>query len=273
MTWAPIMSSVIIVVPCYSEAKRLSVQQFKAFSLTSCSIQFLFVNDGSTDGTIKLLECLHKCDPQRFTVCNLPENVGKAEAVRQGLLQAFNARPEYVGYWDADLATPLTTIPVFYDLLNREPALEMVFGAMVLLLGRSIERKAVRHYLGRLFATAASIMLGINIYDTQCGAKLFRASPLIKSLFQQPFETEWIFDIEIIARLIQACEVTCRSQPEHIIYEFPLDEWHDIAGSKVKLRDFGKAFFHLSKIYWKYFVLRQTNGIISETVGRVDLEN
>jgi dolichyl-phosphate beta-glucosyltransferase len=253
------MSSVIVVIPCYNEAKRLSVLQFKAFSLRSCSIRFLFVNDGSTDETINLLECLRKYDPQRFMVCNLPENVGKAEAVRQGLLQAFNAKPDYVGYWDADLATPLNAIPVFYDLLNREPHLEMVFGARVLLLGRSIERKAIRHYLGRLFATAASITLGISIYDTQCGAKLFRTSPLIKSLFQQPFETGWIFDVEIIARLIQAYRGTCKSQPEHIIYEFPLDEWHDVAGSKVKARDFGKAFFDLSKIYWKYFAPRHTN--------------
>jgi dolichyl-phosphate beta-glucosyltransferase len=111
------MSSVIVVIPCYNEAKRLSVLQFKAFSLRSCSIRFLFVNDGSTDETINLLECLRKYDPQCFMVCNLPENVGKAEAVRQGLLQAFNAKPDYVGYWDADLATPLNAIPVFYDLL------------------------------------------------------------------------------------------------------------------------------------------------------------
>ena len=129
----------------------------------------------------------------------------------------------------------------------------MVFGARVQLLGRVIERRAVRHYLGRVFATAASLMLGLRIYDTQCGAKLFRASPAMQALFQEPFATRWLVDIEILARLIQARRGTALPQAEDIIYEFPLPEWRDVAGSKVKAWDFAKGLCGLARIYWQYF--------------------
>jgi hypothetical protein len=136
-----------------------------------------------------VLEDLCQEDPQRFAARRLPANVGNPEALRQGILHAFEAGPDYIGYWDADLATPLEVIPAFCELLDARPDLEMVFGARVHMLGRTIERKALRHDFGRVFATAASVVLGPSVYDTQCGAKLFRAMPAIKSLFLDPFAT------------------------------------------------------------------------------------
>jgi dolichyl-phosphate beta-glucosyltransferase len=245
-------SPAIIVIPCYNEATRLQVSKFKAFSCATPAVRFLFVNDGSTDRTAWVLEGLHQDDPQHFAICHLAENGGKAEAVRQGLLCVFEATPAYVGYWDADLATPLDTLVDFCALLDVRPDLEMVFGARVQLLGRVIERRAVRHYLGRVFATAASLLLGLPIYDTQCGAKLFRASPTLHALVQEPFATRWLVDIEILARLIQTRRGTALPQAEDIIYELPLPEWRDVAGSKVKAWDFAKGLCGLAKIYWHY---------------------
>jgi glycosyltransferase involved in cell wall biosynthesis len=246
------MSRAIIVVPCYNEALRLDVRKFKEFSRENRHRRFLFVNDGSTDGTSEVLGDLCRSDRDCFAACDLPENVGKAEAVRQGLLRAFEADPDYVGYWDADLATPLDAILTFCSVLDSRPDIDMVFGARVSLLGRSVRRGPLRHYLGRIFATAASLVLGIGFYDTQCGAKLFRASPEILSLFQRPFSTRWIFDVEIVARLIAARRGTDRPRVEEIVYEFPLHEWRDVAGSKVKPRDLARSFLGLAAIAWRY---------------------
>ena len=199
-----------------------------------------------------MLEDLCRWDRDCFAICDLAKNVGKAEAVRQGLLRAHAAEPDYVGYWDADLATPLDAILTFCALLDSRPDIEMVFGARVSLLGRSVERRFLRHYLGRIFATAASLALGIGFYDTQCGAKLFRASHEIMSLFQSPFATRWLFDVEIIARLVATRRRTNRRRVDEIVYEFPLHEWRDVAGSKVKPHDFVKAFVELAEIAWNY---------------------
>jgi dolichyl-phosphate beta-glucosyltransferase len=246
------MASAIIVIPCYNEATRLPVPAFRTFMCARYALRFLFVNDGSTDGTGQVLHALQAENPQRFSVHELPTNVGKAEAVRAGVLAAFAARPDYIGYWDADLATPLAAIPAFCEILEARPDLLMVFGARVRLLGRAIERQAVRHYLGRVVATAASGVLGLRIYDTQCGAKLFRAGPESHALFQEPFVTRWLFDIELLARLIQRRRGTMLPPVEEIIYELPLQEWRDVAGSKVRPSDFAKAFLGLARIHRQY---------------------
>jgi dolichyl-phosphate beta-glucosyltransferase len=245
-------SSVAVVIPCYNEAKRLKVGKFKEYADAGRSHLFVFVNDGSSDATLSVLQDLHRDNPQHCSYIDLPRNLGKAEAVRRGLLSAFDASPDFAGYWDADLATPLEAIPSFCELLESRPEIDMAFGARVRLLGRAIERSPLRHYLGRVFATAASLTLGLPIYDTQCGAKLFRVSPLVRSLFQQPFMTRWLFDVEILARLIQACRRNNLRPPNDLIYEVPLQTWNDVAGSKVKPLDFFKSFIDLARIYWKY---------------------
>jgi dolichyl-phosphate beta-glucosyltransferase len=245
-------SAVVIVIPCYNEAHRLKTKEFQAYCAMHQSHQFVFVNDGSRDATLTLLAGLHTEDPQHFTCIDLPTNVGKAEAVRQGLLVAFARNPDFAGYWDADLATPLEAIPSFCELLEVRVDLEMVFGARVRLLGRSIHRSPLRHYCGRAFATAASLTLRLPIYDTQCGAKLLRASPLVQSLFQQPFSSRWLFDVEIIARLIQTCQRSHLPPPSALIYEFPLYAWHDVKGSKVTPYDFFRSVVDLARIYVKY---------------------
>ena len=237
----------IIVVPCYNEADRLPVGAFKSFSCLEYSLKFLFVNDGSTDDTLNMLGSLCETNLEKFECLDVPHS-GKAEAVRKGILHALDSNPEYVGFWDADLATPLKPILDFCDLLDENSNLEMVFGSRVKLLGREIERLAIRHYLGRWFATAVSIMLKLPIYDTQCGAKIFRNSPEVCRLFENPFRTSWIFDVEILARMRQRGKLIAKD----VIYEFPLMKWCDVKGSKVKPWDFAKAFLELIRIYCLY---------------------
>jgi glycosyltransferase involved in cell wall biosynthesis len=226
----------------------LDVAAFRRFIERSTAPQFLLVDDGSRDQTREVLESLRKFAPQRIAVHDLPKNVGKAEAVRQGICRALSGNPQYVGYWDADLATPLESIAEFHGLLDERTNLLMVLGSRVKLPGRSI----VRHYPSRVFATAASLVLGLPVYDTQCGAKLFRVCPETCRLFREPFRTNWVFDVEILARFLAGKDRAARKAAESCIYEFPLSEWRHVAGSKVKARDFFKALYELAVIRWHY---------------------
>jgi glycosyltransferase involved in cell wall biosynthesis len=231
------MRPTVIVVPCFNEEQRLDTEAFRDSARQDPSLRFLFVDDGSTDGTRGMLETLHAQEPSCFEVHALPSNTGKAEAVRQGLRRAFAQGASYVGYWDADLSTPLAALPEFRGLLDGDPEVVMVVGSRVRLLGRRIERRPVRHYLGRIFATFASLLVRLPVYDTQCGAKLMRATPEIRGLLQEPFRTQWFFDVELLSRLARARALGGGVPVERAVHEVPLRVWRDVPGSKLGLRE------------------------------------
>jgi glycosyltransferase involved in cell wall biosynthesis len=244
---------ITIVVPCYNEAQRLAVTKFHEFVAEHPDVSFLFVNDGSSDVTLRILNELRALNPLQYDVLDLPQNQGKAEAVRRGMLQAFERTGRYVGFWDADLATPLSEVPRFISALDDNPQRDICFGSRVRLLGRSIDRQAVRHYLGRLFATVASVVLDLAVYDTQCGAKLFRVKERTRELFATPFCVNWTFDVELIARLqSQTATAKQTGDAQARIYELPLNQWHDVAGSKVRPADFFTGLFEILRIYRRY---------------------
>lgn len=243
------VSRLTLVVPCFNEERRLDVEAFRRVSVPGHDVDFLFVNDGSGDGTLRLLESLRDSEPQRFAVLNLERNSGKAEAVRRGFIAAMESRPDYIGFWDADLATPLSELPGFLDILTNRPSIHLVMGARVRLLGREISRRPARHYFGRVGATLISSSLGLAVYDTQCGAKVFRSSDTLREVFAKPFLSRWIFDVEIIARYIERWG---RDAVAASICELPVMRWHDVTGSKVKSDDFLRALHDLWKIRRAY---------------------
>ncbi|MDA1016904.1 MAG: glycosyltransferase [Planctomycetota bacterium] len=254
------MSQTVVVVPCYNEAERFDLSTFRAFVRSCTDVSLLLVNDGSQDRTLDVLEDFSRDHPARVQVLDLPQNVGKSEAVRQGFLTAFERDPTYVGFWDADLATPLDAVFDFRTILNRRPEVLVAIGSRLPLLGHHIERRWTRGVLGRVFGIVASQVLGLRIRDTQCGAKLFRTCDHTRALFTHPFLSRWIFDVELLARLIVAEELQPRLlssdaiREDQGVYEVVLDSWKDVAGSKVKGRDFVQAAFELARIHWRYFI-------------------
>lgn len=249
------MARVVLVVPCYNEAARLPVEALASFTLSEDELRMLFVDDGSTDETRQVLEALVARAPERFAMLALEANGGKSEAVRRGVLHALDGavhgEADWVGYWDADLATPLDELERFCAVLREEPDKDVVFGARVRLLGRHIDRKLHRHLYGRAFVTAVSTMLALNIYDTQCGAKLFRAGRDLRAAFAEPFISRWIFDVEVLARLIGRYGARGDDLARHLV-EVPLRRWTDVAGSKITSFDAVRAAAELARIGVRY---------------------
>lgn len=244
------MPGVYLVIPCYNEALRLPVEELSRQLHGDTGLHLLLVDDGSTDRTPELLQELAATFPERVRLLTLTKNMGKAEAVRQGMLVAHTHWPHapYIGFFDADLATPLSEARRLLDTLaQRRPA--MVIGSRVNLFGTTdIQRNATRHYIGRLSATLVSMGLGLGVYDTQCGAKLVR-SDMVQAFFAEPFMSRWLFDVELIWRcLIAVGRVRMRAE----LAEVPVSQWHERGGSKVRFTDGLRVPFELWRIRRAY---------------------
>ncbi len=249
MTVAPDRTLPVIIVPCYNEQHRLDGERLRGLA-DSGRVRLLFVNDGSTDETAQMLAAMATGSPG-IEAIDLAMNVGKAEAVRRGLLQAIGDGSDIVGYYDADLSTPPAELLRLVDLLGdsdgNDEGRVAVLGSRVARLGSVIERSATRHYLGRVFASAASAALGVRIYDTQCGAKVFRVTPALVAAVGEPFRSAWAFDVELLHRLFTGSAEVAPLSPETVV-EVPLDAWRAVEGSRVRTKAAMSAFVAVATI-------------------------
>lgn len=237
-----------LVIPCYNEEFRLDVDEFQRFSRSNPDIFLFLVDDGSRDKTLDVISNL-AVQNEAIDFLSLKPNKGKAEAVRQGLLHVYhNTKAPLLGYFDADLATPLETSRELAEYITKENStIDMAIGSRVKKLGSDIRRKWKRHFLGRVIATLISYILRLPVYDSQCGAKLFKRE-LVPGLFEKPFKTKWLFDVEMISRLLLMPAYHDRVP----VYELPLHKWTHIDNSKIKFRDFFRIPIDLLRIFFTY---------------------
>lgn len=243
------LATLAIVVPAYNEANRLDGSAFAAHLHANPTHRLVFVDDASTDDTRGVVRDLMLDMPERIELVESETNSGKAEAVRTGVqhVLASDDRPTAIAYWDADLAAPLSAATVMARVIAEQPEIDLVLASRVRLLGRDITRRPSRHYIGRVFATGASLALALPVYDTQCGAKLFRTDSLVADAFAEPFRSRWAFDVEMIARYLAALS-QAGIHGERRILEYPLVSWADVSGSKVTTGSGMKAFADLFTI-------------------------
>jgi dolichyl-phosphate beta-glucosyltransferase len=223
-----------IVVPLYNEEERFEVGYWNTITSKS-NFVFLFVNDGSTDNTHLVLAELKNTNIQTL---NLKKNVGKSEAIRAGLNHAMNQSSSMVGlvgYLDSDTAfSELEVIEILEssEKVFLELGLDALWMSRVKLAGRKIERGALRHYVGRLIASFLGRGLPEFPYDTQCGFKLFKVTPIFVEALSTKFQTRWFVDLEILCRIFNLKET-----PIHL-REWPLENWREVENSRIRFKTF-----------------------------------
>src|SRR6516225_1511487 len=228
----------IIAIPCFRESRRLPLFLGSLCSELAESTfrpSILVVDDGSgypEDAALGAVVGNFKNKYPKLIgdPIFLKRNLGKGGAVYAGWNSALrNGAPELLCFVDADGAVPAYEVRrVIENLLaDRDHRWDALFGSRVKMLGSTVNRRALRHYTGRVFATFVSVVTGIEIYDSQCGLKVIR-SDAYTAIEKQLREKRFAFDIELTLLLIKS---------GFKIREMPID-WEEVPGSKVKmLRD------------------------------------
>ncbi len=229
-----------LVIPVYNESHRLAstlaiLNSWQA--PTDLKIdKVIFVNDGSTDTSLKILKSSKINFPKKIISYDL--NRGKGNAIRRGLLTSTS---DYTLIMDADLATPLSQLERFIPDMKK--ATDVIIGTRK--NGHStvtVHQPFVREHLGRVYTRLTQLILGVPITDFTCGFKAF-SQKAIENISPRSFINRWSYDSELL----------------FLAYRFNLSihevavVWADQAGTRVNLlRDSISSFADLLKIRLNY---------------------
>ena len=163
-----------IVIPLYNEKEslpELHSRLTETLSSIGKSYELIFVDDGSTDGSFKVLEGLHAKDPAHVSVCSFRKNTGKSAALATGFERADG---DIVITMDADLQDDPAEIPNLIKALDD--GLDLVTGWKFPRhdpITKRLPSKVINWLTGYL--------TGVKVHDMNCGLKAYR-SEVIKGL-------------------------------------------------------------------------------------------
>jgi CheY-like chemotaxis protein len=237
-----------VVIPCYNEETRLSSEEFKKIVHSNLGYHLCFVNDGSSDNTLAVLQELCKDNEGRMSVYNCEKNGGKGEAVRLGMLHmAKNNQYNYIGFLDADLSTNFDDFEELVNTISKSK-FKIVSGSRINRMGADIAKESARKIISQGINLIIRKTLGMDFKDTQCGAKIMNKE-IVEKTFGKKFLTKWLFDVEIFMRMKK---IYGDEEAKKLVCEKPLNRWVHMEASKLSFRDSFKIIGQLGQIAVHY---------------------
>ena len=116
------MDKISIIIPCFNEEEALPIYYTEMKKVMDTmkkqtDFELIFVDDGSSDRTYKIMKELHRKD-ERCQYLSFSRNFGKEAAIYAGLQ---NAGGNYAAIMDVDLQDPPSLLPEMYRILKEEP--------------------------------------------------------------------------------------------------------------------------------------------------------
>ncbi len=228
-----------VIIPAYNEAERLPDTLQVAY-VWLCqhyadNFEILVVDDGSTDKTCQKVEALQNNMPA-LKLIRQNKNQGKGAAVRKGMLAA---KADIHLFMDADHSTHIREIKKAFQIFDAHADVDVVIASRQHPDSDISQHQSwLRENMGKTFNTLMRLSTGIDMPDTQCGFKAFRAEAS-QTIFNQQKLDGFSFDVEVLFLAVQH---------QYHIAEIPV-EWINEPNSKVRmLIDPLKMFIDILKI-------------------------
>jgi SAM-dependent methyltransferase len=192
-------AALTLVVPVFNEQARIpeyAPELIEFLDRLPAGSELVFVDDGSTDGSVSLLEAIitKHAGPGRSARVLRRAHEGKGAAVAAGIRAA---RSEYAGFCDLDLSTPLDDLDRIFRAATRADLLAT--GSRDLASSTLVRRESrTREFLGRAYNRLLQATVAPGIVDTQCGAKVARRA-LWHEILPHCTERGYAWDAEVIA--------------------------------------------------------------------------
>lgn len=225
---------ILLVIPHYRDAVRLTPFLRDLRAVLPGEFSILVSDDGSGEVDFgELIACVEAgravagkaeiLDPVRAV-----RNEGKGAAVYRGWREGMALGFDVFAFADADGAVSAAEIVRGWEYFCQRGAegaqVTGLIGSRRQMVGRTVERKWSRHVAGRLFATMVTLIAGLEVYDTQCGFKIFRRE-VVEAVLPRARAFGFAFDVELLMLVARA---------GYRVEEFAVD-WRDVDGGKVDL--------------------------------------
>ena len=181
-----------IVVPFYNPGAALAPNigaVVGALDATGLSYEIVAVSDGSTDGSG---ETIVDHMGSRLRRIDLPDHVGKGEALRVGLREG---RGRYLGFIDADGDIPAELLGSFVDAIRTE-TVDIVVGSKRHPLSQ-VKYPPLRRLYSWSYQQLVRLLFRLDVRDTQTGLKILRRE-VLETILPRTFEKRFAFDLELL---------------------------------------------------------------------------
>ncbi len=194
---------IVVIVPTYNNQNTLRRVLDGVLAYTD---RIIVVNDGSTDGTARIL-----ADYADITSVHFNENQGKGMALRAGLASAYDEGYQYAITIDSDGQHYPSDIPVFVQAIEHSQQPVLWIGS------RNMSQNTVpkKSSFGNRFSNFWFwFETGIKLTDTQCGFRAYPLQVIPRHYYTRKFE----FEIEIIVRSAWN-GVQVKNVPVQVLYD------------------------------------------------------